>query len=112
MVEDDPFLRMYAVDVIEKIGFTAYEAASADQAIAHLERHPKVAALFTDIQMPGSMDGLKLAHRVHAQWPKVGIIVASGQQKVTAERLPPNGVFLSKPYEPSMIKKALDRVLQ
>jgi two-component system, response regulator PdtaR len=64
IVEGDPLLRMLAVEVVEEAGFVVLEAGNADEAVALLESHPDISLLFTDIDMPGSMDGLKLAHAV------------------------------------------------
>ena len=69
VVEDEMVLRMRAVDIVEDAGFTSVEAVNADEAIAILESRSDIDLLFTDIQMPGSMDGLKLAHAVHDRWP-------------------------------------------
>ena len=70
VVEDEMLLRMRAVDMVEDAGFTSVEAVDADQAIAILESRSDIALLFTDIQMPGSMDGLRLAHAVRKRWRK------------------------------------------
>ena len=69
VVEDEMVLRMRAVDIVEDAGFTAVEAVNADEALAILEARSDIALLFSDIQMPGSMDGLTLAHAVHERWP-------------------------------------------
>ena len=78
VVEDEPLLRMDAIDLIEDAGFKTYEAASADAAIEIIRNHEDICFLFTDIDMPGSMDGLKLAEHVRAGWPSVAILIASG----------------------------------
>jgi two-component system, response regulator PdtaR len=78
VVDDELLLRMFAVEMVEDAGFTSVEAANADQAVSILESRTDIALLFTDIQMPGSMDGLKLAHAVHKRWPPIKIIVVSG----------------------------------
>lgn len=72
-------LRMRAVDIVEDAGFTAVEAVNADEALSILESRSDISLLFSDIQMPGSMDGLKLAHAVHDRWPSIKIILVSGQ---------------------------------
>lgn len=110
VVEDEPLLRFDAVDLIEEAGFNVYSAANADQAILLLERHPDIRVLFTDIDMPGSMDGLKLAHAVRKRWPPVTIIVTSGHMDVKAEQMPENGLFFSKPYPPTKVVTALNRI--
>jgi two-component system, response regulator PdtaR len=98
IVEDDPFLRMLAVEFVNDAGFETLEACDADQAIAILESCSKIAVLFTDINMPGSMDGLQLAHVVSDRWPVIEILVASGRLRLRQADLPPNGRFLRKPY--------------
>src|SRR5437868_9951893 len=81
VVEDEMVLRMRAVDIVEDAGFNPVEAVNADEALAILESRSDIALLFTDIQMPGSMDGLKLAHAVHNRWPHIKIMLVSGQVK-------------------------------
>src|SRR6202790_2208025 len=82
VVEDEMLLRMRAVDMVEDAGYTSLEAVDADAAFAILESRSDIALLFTDIQMPGTMDGLKLAHAVHQRWPPIKIILGSGQLRL------------------------------
>ena len=103
IVEDEPLIRLGAVYQIEDAGFEVYEAGSADAAIALLELHKEIRLIFTDVDMPGSMDGLKLAHYVRGRWPPVKIIVTSGHVKVTEESLPAGALFMPKPYNPAEI---------
>lgn len=98
VVEDDPFLRMLTVEFVNEAGFEALEACDADQAIAILESNSKISVLFTDINMPGSMDGLQLASVVTKRWPAIEILIASGHVRLRKADLPPNGRFLGKPY--------------
>jgi two-component system, response regulator PdtaR len=98
VVEDDPLLRMNAVDMIEEAGFRAIEASDADAAIQMLETRNDIRLIFTDIDMPGSMDGLALAHAVANRWPPVRIIATSGHFKVSETDLPSGGRFIPKPY--------------
>jgi two-component system, response regulator PdtaR len=98
IVDDDPFLRMLAVEFVNEAGFETLEACDADQAIAVLESCSKIAVLFTDINMPGSMDGLKLASVVSNRWPVIEILIASGHVLLQQADLPPNSRFLQKPY--------------
>jgi CheY-like chemotaxis protein len=98
IVEDDPLLRMLAVEFVNDAGFETLEACDADQAIAILESRSKITVLFTDIKMPGSMDGLQLARVVSNRWPAVKILIASGHIRLRQADLPPNGRFLGKPY--------------
>src|SRR4249919_2434695 len=97
VVEDEMLLRMRAVDMVEDAGFTAVQAVNADEAIAILESRSDIALLFTDIQMPGSMDGLKLAHAVHARWPAIKIVLVSGQVKPSDAERPTDSLFFGKP---------------
>jgi CheY-like chemotaxis protein len=99
IVEDEMVLRMRAVDMVEDAGFRSIEAVDADEAIAILESRSDIALLFTDIQMPGSMDGLKLAHAVHERWPPIKIILVSGQLKLTNIDIPADSLFFGKPLE-------------
>jgi CheY-like chemotaxis protein len=99
VVEDEMLLRMRAVDMVEDAGFTPLEAVDADEAVAILEARSDIALLFTDIQMPGSMDGLKLAHAVHKRWPPIKIILVSGQLKLANLDIPVDSCFFGKPLE-------------
>src|SRR5450631_4326621 len=99
VVEDEMLLRMRAVDMVEDAGFTAVEAVNADDALAILESRTDIEMLFTDIQMPGSMDGLKLAYAVHERWPLIKIILVSGQLKLTEGDKPVDSRFFGKPLE-------------
>jgi two-component sensor histidine kinase/CheY-like chemotaxis protein len=97
VVEDEMVLRMRAVDIVEDAGFTAVEAVNADEAISILEARSDISLLFTDIQMPGNMDGLKLAHAVHDRWPAIKIILVSGQVNPSEAERPANSRFFGKP---------------
>jgi len=99
VVEDEMMLRMRAVDMVEDAGFTSVEAINADDALAILESRSDIELLFTDIQMPGSMDGLKLANAVHERWPLIKIILVSGQLKLTDSDKPADSRFFGKPIE-------------
>src|SRR5437868_3782887 len=88
VVEDEMLLRMRAVDIVEDAGFSSIEAVNADDALAVLESRSDIDLLFTDIQMPGTMNGLKLAHAVHERWPSIKIILVSGQVTPTEGERP------------------------
>ena len=79
IVEDEMVLRMRAVDIVEDAGFCPVEAVNADETLSILGSRSDISLLFTDIQMPGSMDGLKLAHAVHDRWPAIKIILVSAK---------------------------------
>src|SRR5947209_2051219 len=99
VVEDEMVLRMRAVDIVEDAGFTAVEAVNADEALSILESRSDISLLFSDIQMPGSMDGLKLAHAVHDRWPSIKIILVSGKIKLSDAERPADSRFFGKPLE-------------
>ena len=98
IVEDDFLIRMNAAEMIADAGFDVIEAGNADEAIVILEARPDIHVVFTDIQMPGSMDGLKLARFVRGRWPPIKIVATSGNTVVRDGDLPEGGVFLPKPY--------------
>lgn len=97
VVEDEMVLRMRAVDIVEDAGFVAIEAVNADEALAVLESRSDISLLFTDIQMPGTIDGLKLAHNVHKRWPTIKIILVSGQVNLSDAEKPEESRFFGKP---------------
>jgi CheY-like chemotaxis protein len=111
VVEDEVFLRMNAVEMIEDAGFEVLEAATADEAIKILETRTDISVIFTDIQMPGSMDGLKLARAVSGRWPPIKIVATSGQVNVTDLDLPNGGRFLPKPYSSLQIATTLRQLI-
>ena len=106
VVEDDWLLRLIAVEMVEDAGLVAIEAANADEAIAILECRADIALIFTDVDMPGSMDGLRLAHAVRRRWPPIKIIIVSGKTHLSNADLPSDARFFSKPYSvPNMISE-------
>jgi len=98
VVEDDALLRMHAAGLLEENGFGVVEAANADAALKLLETRDDVRLLFTDIQMPGSSDGMDLARQVHARCPSILLVITSGQIKPTQAEIPDHGHFLGQPY--------------
>ena len=111
VVEDEPLVRLDVVDQLEAEGFEVFEAAHADQAIAILDANPTIRLLFTDIDMPGSMDGLKLAAAVRDRWPPVKIIVTSGHRIIEVTDLPDGSVFFSKPYRHDAVMTSVRKML-
>ena len=111
IVEDEPLLRMLAVEVVEEAGFIAIEARDADEAVALLESRADISLLFTDIDMPGSMDGLKLAYAVRDRWPPIKILVVSGKQRLQLTELPSNSCFLGKPYQMAALVEELSSLV-
>jgi CheY-like chemotaxis protein len=107
IVEDDPLVRWNAADMLEEAGFSVLQAASADEAIILLETRTDITVVFTDIDMPGSMNGIKLAHAVRGRWPPIKIIATSGHFKVGEGDLPTGGRFIQKPYSSSQVVRML-----
>ena len=98
VVEDEPLLRMAAVDMVEAAGFRALEAADATEAIAILESRLDVGIVFSDIDMPRGMDGLRLAEVIRNRWPPIHLILTSGHVTPPAGKLPAGSAFFPKPY--------------
>jgi CheY-like chemotaxis protein len=107
IVEDEFLLRLDAADFIAAAGFEVVEAGSADEAIEILEARPDITVVFTDIQMPGSMDGLNLARAVRGRWPPIKIVATSGHADVRETDLPDGGRLLLKPYSPFQVTGVL-----
>ncbi|MFE1603298.1 response regulator [Methylobacterium sp. ID0610] len=98
VVEDEDLVRLAAVDMLEEAGFAVIEAENADVALIILEIDPTIGALFTDIEMPGSLNGLELAARVSARWPHIRLVLTSGRVRLHTPDVPGSGRFLPKPY--------------
>lgn len=107
VVEDETFIRMDVVETLRDAGFDILEATNADEAIQMLETNLDIRLVFTDIDMPGMMNGLKLAAAVRDRWPPVRIIAASGHFKIQDGDLPADARFFPKPYHPSQIIDAV-----
>ena len=103
IAEDDFLIRMSVVEDMKDAEFHVFEAGNAEEALGLLEAHPEIDTLFTDIDMPGSMDGLALAKAVRARRPDVTILLTSGYLKVALNDLPDQLPFFSKPYEISRV---------
>jgi CheY-like chemotaxis protein len=111
VVEDEFLLRMDAAAMVASAGFAVVEAANADEAIEILETRSDIAVVFTDIQMPGAMDGLRLARAVRGRWPPIKIVATSGHLTVTDTDLPEGGRFLPKPYSAIEVTCVLREVM-
>src|SRR5690349_4339113 len=111
VVEDESLIRTAAMDMVEEAGFEAIAASDADEAIRILESRNDIHAVFTDVQMPGSMDGLRLARVVRNRWPPVALIVTSGHTNVADAHLPTGGRFLRKPYESAHVGAMLHQLI-
>jgi CheY-like chemotaxis protein len=107
IVEDELLLRINAAEMIAEAGFDVVEAGTADDAIAILEVRPDIHIVFTDIQMPGSMDGLKLAGFIRGRWPPIKLVATSGLVAIQDGDLPEGAVFIGKPYTSAKISATL-----
>jgi two-component system, response regulator PdtaR len=98
LVEDELFVRMAAADALEDAGFEVIETANAQAAQEILSNRSDILVLFTDVKMPGPMDGLELAALVRRRWPHIRVVITSGHLKPESDALPDNAVFIAKPY--------------
>jgi CheY-like chemotaxis protein len=98
LVEDDALLRLGACAVLMDAGYEVLEAANADEAIRVLETEPDIGLMVSDIQMPGPIDGVKLAHAVRRRWPPVEVLLTSGRRVPSPDELPARVRYLPKPY--------------
>jgi len=110
IVEDEVLIRMEAADMIRTAGFEVLEAENADEAIEILECRLDIRVVFTDVQMPGSMDGLKLAAAISNRWPPIKIVATSGLTGIGKDHLPSGSRFVSKPYSSAQIIGTLREV--
>jgi CheY-like chemotaxis protein len=106
VVDDEPMVRLCAVEMLTEAGFAVFEADDAESALERLEQHPQISVLFTDINMPGAFDGLELARRVHALRPEVQLIITSGRGRPAQSDLS-DGEFVLKPYEVAAISRMI-----
>jgi CheY-like chemotaxis protein len=111
VVEDELFVRMMAVDALEDAGYTTIEAQDADQALILLEVRDDIDLVFTDIKMPGAVDGLGLAMRVRERWPDLPVILTSGHLYREDTMLPASVPFLQKPYRAATLIAEMGRML-
>jgi CheY-like chemotaxis protein len=109
VVEDDALVQMELADWLAELGLTVLTADNADEAIVMLDTHSEIELLMTDIQMPGSMDGIRLAHHVAERWPPVRIIVTSGIFRTELSALPSDSIFVPKPFQRPDLWQALSR---
>jgi CheY-like chemotaxis protein len=110
LVEDETLVRLIGSDLLSDAGYEVLEAGSADEALNILQSVEDVQVLFTDIRMPGSMDGLELAEVVHRRWPGIKILLTSGDTWPAKDRIPDDGRFLPKPYAVDVLRQEIDRL--
>lgn len=111
VVEDELLIRMDIVDQLQSEGFQTHEAETGQEALHLMKQEHSIDIVFTDVDMPGNVNGIILAHEVHKQWPSVGIIVTSGQAVIGADALPSGTTFFAKPYEMKAILAQIERLL-
>lgn len=96
VVEDEFLIRDVICEELQHAGYTTVGAEDAEAALSILEARSDIRLVFTDIDMPGSMDGLKLAAAVRDRWPPIHIIITTG--KIRPLTIPANSLFIPKPY--------------
>jgi CheY-like chemotaxis protein len=110
VVEDEPLVRLFLSDFFDEAGFKVFEAVDADEAMTILEARPDIQAIISDIEMPGSMNGLALARTVQERWPGVGIVITSGRARPGPDDLSDKVAFLAKPYLPDTIINVIRQI--
>jgi len=111
VAEDSELLRLLASDLLEDHGYTVVEAENAEEAIKVMEKRKDVRLLFTDIQMPPGCDGLVLAREVHNRWPKVHLVITSGQVRPSRAEIADHGRFIRKPYQAKDLLGQIDELI-
>lgn len=111
VVEDEPLVRMDIADQLQDFGFEVLEAANSAKAIEMLIKHPEIQIMFTDVDMPGGVDGLKLAAAVRDRWPPIKIIVTSGLRKIDMDDIPAHSRFFTKPYQAKAVASAMREMM-
>jgi len=107
IVEDEPLLRLFAVDMIEDAGFETVEAANSIEAVKILESRPDIRIVFTDVDMPHGMDGIRLAACIRDRWPPIKIIITSGKPLPNRVSIPAQTVFFPKPFRQDRVIETL-----
>ncbi|MGH6835271.1 MAG: response regulator [Methylocella sp.] len=110
IVEDEVLVRLSGADLLAEAGFEVLAAANADEALRILEATPAVRVVFSDIEMPGSLDGLGLARHICQRWPRIGIVLTSGH-RIQADTIPRQGRFLPKPYDGRVLVRHIDEIV-
>lgn len=111
VVEDEPLIRLGLVSTIEEAGYDVIDAASADDAVRVLEANDDVRLILTDVDMPGSMNGIRLAHYVRNRWPPIALVVISGKVGVQPGELPYGVRFMSKPYQEPVLLNLVETMI-
>jgi len=110
IVEDEPLVRLTGADLLADAGFDVLEASNADEALRILEATPAVRVVFSDVEMPGSTDGLGLARNICRRWPSIGIVLTSGR-RIREEMIPCDGRFVAKPYDGQVLVRQIEEIV-
>src|ERR1700730_9256298 len=110
IVEDEPLVRLTGADLLAEAGFEVLEAGNADEAMRILEVTPEVRVVFSDVEMPGSLDGLVLARHICERWRRIEIVLTSGH-RLRAETIPREGKFLAKPYDGQVLVRHIEEIV-
>ena len=111
VVEDEGLVRLDAAESLRDAGFEVLEASDAREALEAMEQRDDIGVVFTDIDMPGGMDGLELARQVRRARPRTGLILTSGSMRPDPRQMPVGGAFLSKPYSADVVASTIRRML-
>jgi DNA-binding NtrC family response regulator len=112
VVEDDPIISMETAYILEEAGFRVHECFNGDEAIVHLAEHwESTVLLFSDVDMPGAINGFALARHVAREWPLIEIVIASGHVSPNAGDMPDKATFVTKPFNQRMVHEHLNRIL-
>ena len=107
VVDDEPLILMDTADLISDLGYSVVEAQTADEAYEFLDRHSSLQLLFTDVQMPGELDGFGLARVVAERWPHIRVVIASGAAFPGPDDLSGNAKFIRKPFTSGLVYQVL-----
>ncbi len=110
IVEDEPLVRLTGADLLAEAGFEVLEAGNADQALRILKSTQDVRVVFSDVEMPGSLDGLGLAHNIRRRWPGIEIVLTSGHH-ISEETIPREGRFVAKPYDGQVLVRQVEEMM-
>ena len=110
IVEDDELLRLYAADMLQEAGFEVIKAENAADALSKMAERPDIHVLFTDVQMPGQLDGMALASKIHQLWPHVLLLITSGDAQPAMSDIRDYGDFLSKPYKGEEVVRKINNL--
>jgi CheY-like chemotaxis protein len=108
VVDDEPLLRIFNVEMLSDAGFDVLEACDAEEALDLLEHTDDIRVVFTDVEMPGRIDGFALADRIEARWPDIGVVVTSGRRYPDRAIGAPARCFVAKPYQVSRVVELID----